>query len=569
MAVSCSNDDEVLQPEQKADGTTTVRATTEYTQVPATRTLFGTPTTTDAGKTYSIPLTWNDDPTTESVDVVGFKADGMPTYSLSTFTGVERSEDGKSMEFDISSGYPEGNNVEKYVFLYPKGAFMTNGEDVTNSNSPVYLNATQAQSGNDNRDHLPAVNWMYSDAVDEGEDFTLHPLGAIVRFDLTFPTAVKGGTITLSSDKSSFICGIPIQYSDGKASATYFCFDNSQSLTISGIDTKNVIGYMMVGATSDFDGLQDAALTLEAVMTNGDGTSNTYTKELGTTKSDANWQPGKCYNFAATFTAPTITWAGSNIYWDGEKLTFDAANATTTHPYYQGVYFKWGSLVGISPAQTDDETGTKRSAWTGNETVYVPTYSSSSPTSSTWSDATATDAEYTTYGSIPYETEDFTGDYGKDKSHLYHADVTATATINKWNAKIGDICQFIGETNPALKGYRMPRSDEFGTYESDGSGDWGIPDGTFGTDYLGTPDGKAPLTSKGFTTWNASGAIFPAAGYRNTDGTLNNVGNFGYYWSNSANNTSYGFDMYFFSSSVTPSGISDRQCAFPVRCVKN
>jgi hypothetical protein len=43
--------------------------------------------------------------------------------------------------------------------------------------------------------------------------------------------------------------------------------------------------------------------------------------------------------------------AGSNIYWNGSKLTFDD-HGDYTNTKYQGVYFKWGSLIGVSPAQT-------------------------------------------------------------------------------------------------------------------------------------------------------------------------------------------------------------------------
>ncbi|MDR0891160.1 MAG: hypothetical protein LBN24_00890 [Mediterranea sp.] len=41
--------------------------------------------------------------------------------------------------------------------------------------------------------------------------------------------------------------------------------------------------------------------------------------------------------------------AASNIYWDGTKLTFDQTDKGYSG-YKQGVFFKWGSLIGISPA---------------------------------------------------------------------------------------------------------------------------------------------------------------------------------------------------------------------------
>ncbi|MDR0891407.1 MAG: hypothetical protein LBN24_02210 [Mediterranea sp.] len=64
-------------------------------------------------------------------------------------------------------------------------------------------------------------------------------------------------------------------------------------------------------------------------------------------------------------------WAASNIYWDGTRLTFDqyAGDGTPDNPdspYYGGVYFKWGSLVGISPITHVDGDGSK---WT---TIFRP-----------------------------------------------------------------------------------------------------------------------------------------------------------------------------------------------------
>jgi uncharacterized protein (TIGR02145 family) len=322
-----------------------------------------------------------------------------------------------------------------------------------------------------------------------------------------------------------------------------------------------------VPAASGFKGLQDATLTLIAELTNPAGTStNTYAAKLGTTKSDANWEAGKCYNFTATLAKVEVVPAASNIYWDGSKLTFDVVGTTNTNPYRQGVYFKWGSLVGISPAQTSDdgtEAGTKKNDWTGHEMVYVPTYNSSTPTSTNWSGSTATAAGYTGtgttgYSKIPYVSTDFTDDYGTNKNHLYDMQ-------SEWvNAK-GDICQFLGETNPNLAGYRMPRAEEFGAvadWTRSTSANWNI------NLALGKADGTADLTGKGYATWNATGAIFPAAGRRYT-GTLYDVGYNGRYWSSSAYNATFSFFLGFIDSDVTPSANNLRQSAFPVRCVKN
>jgi hypothetical protein len=286
LAASCSND-ETLQPEAKQP--VTVRATTEYTQEPATRTLFGTPELVEGSSTvYSIPLTWGD-PKDESIDAVSWDDTGKPIYPFATFLGVENSlsDDGKSMSFTGEYSTTETNG--KCAYFYPAGAFDIFGEIIENSVSFANL---QEQTGNGNLDHLPAVNWMYSEPVDEGTPFVLKPVGAILRFDLTFPGTVTPNFVTLSSLKESFIGDVAIDYSGGSASLDAYRGTDEQDLFISGVTGTELTAYMMVGAVEGFTGLNSALLTL-TVRTS----DITYTKVLGTTKSDAYWKPGTCYNF--------------------------------------------------------------------------------------------------------------------------------------------------------------------------------------------------------------------------------------------------------------------------------
>jgi uncharacterized protein (TIGR02145 family) len=406
---------------------------------------------------------------------------------------------------------------------------------------------------------------MYSDAEDAEEDFTLQSLGAILRFDLTFPKVVTDGTITLSSgSKNSFISTVSIEYIEGKPLVSTPSTGNAQSLTISGINDDHVIAYMMVGAASTFTGLQSAKLTLKAEMTNEEGTSDTYTKIMGTTKSDANWVAGKCYNFDVAWSKPDITYAGSNIYWDGTKLTFAAAGQTATagditiNEYTQGVLFKWGSLIGISPAQTPSGSN----SWSGNEIIYMPTYDSSTSTA-TWTSGTASDAGYTGtgytgYSKVPYENST-DRPTGADKNSL---DYSETLKDAKWKVYKGDICQFLGEIGAAPTGYRMPRSEEF---EADGL----TPGKSFSSYNNKDATGTYNLSNLGYATWNTTGIIFPASGYRTQDGLLSSAGNTGRYWSGSADNSTSGLNLAFSSGSVTPSDYFLRQYAFPIRCVKN
>jgi hypothetical protein len=92
-----------------------------------------------------------------------------------------------------------------------------------------------------------------------------------------------------------------------------------------------------------------------------------------------------------------VVWAGSNIYWkwvdptdpdheDGGYLTFDAPGAALDDQRKLGVFFKWGSLVGISPVSG----------------VYIPEFNS--PSSKSWTVSSFV------WSSILYVNDDATGD---------------------------------------------------------------------------------------------------------------------------------------------------------------
>jgi len=71
-----------------------------------------------------------------------------------------------------------------------------------------------------------------------------------------------------------------------------------------------------------------------------------------------------------------------------------------------------------------------------------------------------------------------------------------------------------------------------------------------------------------FTDITSGNSIFlPAAGYRgNATGALYSAGSNGYYWSSSANTTSYGWFLHFTSSNASQT-YTTRSSGFAVRCV--
>ena len=243
-------------------------------------------------------------------------------------------------------------------------------------------------------------------------------------------------------------------------------------------------------------------------------------------------------------------WAGSNIYWDGAKLTFDDVNVTTNQ-LYQGVFFQWGSLWGIAP------NGNANSAWNNNITVYRLNNGvhSAVSTGNTWNSFPRVDDSSIT-------SRPPTGMNARYRNYLY--EITDGATGK------GDICKYLTEQAGGLihgKKWRMPTSQEFGVASNY------TRSGTWSNINSGNAAGQLKLTDYGKVTKAAdspnghTATIFPASGYRgNSSGQLGYVGCYGYYWSGSPNGTN-GYYLGFNSGNVYPDNYDNRSYGFSVRCV--
>jgi hypothetical protein len=296
------------------------------------------------------------------------------------------------------------------------------------------------------------------------------------------------------------------------------------------------------------------------------------------------------YSYRLLVRLRTPIFARSNIYWewttdkdhpeDGGKLTFvsaadDPAQNDDTNAGYQGVFFKWGSLVGISPVGN----------FSGSTDIYVPVIEDPL-TVSTWDPTTATARGWTSWGytianptDIPYMDPDRgSGTTGRDNTWLIDEERNVLDTIKGFR---GDICQYLGKTQTALDGYRLPTSNEFGlsnnTYEwiSGGtSSDGWVRASSFLLQSTSDVDGTAniigsfspPTQSFGKNT-SMDGVIFPASGYLDK-GSLSLVGYYGYYWSGSAYSTESGHLLFYDAHDMGPNGAMYRSAAFPIRCVK-
>ena len=148
--------------------------------------------------------------------------------------------------------------------------------------------------------------------------------------------------------------------------------------------------------------------------------------------------------------------------------------------------------------------------------------------------------------------------------NLWSADNTVTGSYNQ------------GNDNPVVKtvydpcpvGFKMPANNAFtgftttGLYSStqselnvDGTNDWQTYQNNFGHNFWTNSSKTATIN-------------FPASGYRvNYDGSLSNVGSYGYYWSAVPYNTNIGCYLYFSSGDVFPLYYNSRTCGFAARPV--
>jgi hypothetical protein len=281
-------------------------------------------------------------------------------------------------------------------------------------------------------------------------------------------------------------------------------------------------------------------------------------------------------------------WAGSNIYWDGSKLTFDdtpAPGVTPPHEKWQGVFFKWGSLVGLDPSWHAANSTSWNPAY---NKVYRPNWNSGNPAASTWGNPpnpvlTASVAGYANWVAIPYG--DHVGSINAvDRAVLYEN------AYHKPENRRGDICRYLTETGAApgsLTGtkWRMPVANDFAGNSSDYpvvDNGWGDRSGSFNAvqgAYASVAEASAAgayIPTANYRKTNnprpdASGyrPIFPASGDRDYDtGLLNNVGNESHWWSSSPYNGSNAYWPGANGGSAVTVGNIPRSWGLAIRCVK-
>jgi len=352
--------------------------------------------------------------------------------------------------------------------------------------------------------------------------------------------------IVISEDKTDVV------YTQAKADATLKIAyrgstRNAPLVTVtpatnSGIDASNI---EFDGETS-VDGKLGYNYTINVLLYKPTAIK---TGEIGVT-DPTNTAITKKFTFAAYLIASGAL-AESNIYWDGSKLTFDTIPAPDTNK--AGVLFQWGSLVGISPAQTNNATAFDAEA----TPIYVPNVSAG-----TWSQTTANTFGYA-YANFPVATPkavDLTGMTNYTNTYLYEI-----SNSTSYADYMGDICAYL--TN---KGWRMPSAVEYGSDTSGvlATGVWSALQGTAGADL--TLNNDAGTNTNISAYYEFGGVVFPLTGARNTTGVLSNTNNTTYLWTGSAYVTTPGQAQRInLSATAITVARTTAHNGQPIRCIKN
>ena len=260
--------------------------------------------------------------------------------------------------------------------------------------------------------------------------------------------------------------------------------------------------------------------------------------------------------------------ARSNIVWDAanNKLTFavTAADNATIPANVQGVFFKWGSLVAVSPVGN---------TYASNQILFSP----NGTTNYTWAN-------------IPYasETTGKFGTHGTDEDDFAGYDGGSNTNGPGFNASTnkGDICRYISSQPGWQHGkWRLPTSGEqqalinevtsvsnnggFGNITgapntgNNAHGFWQVPSGR----WLGA--GAANVNTRGTEAVPGSSSVyFPAGGYRYySNGYTYIAGYSGYSWSGSSGNTTYAYYL-LVNSGNAYWNYNYRYGGFAVRCIR-
>ncbi|MDR1527694.1 MAG: hypothetical protein LBS46_08535, partial [Dysgonamonadaceae bacterium] len=300
-----------------------------------------------------------------------------------------------------------------------------------------------------------------------------------------------------------------------------------------------------------------------------------------------------------------VAWAGSNIYWVETESATGAGYLTfsplgdRSKEMYQGVFFKWGSLVGASPTQYSPGVSNDFDV---NDTIYVPNHNAAKTaiswvrttpaaavTVSRWTNPTGHPLYY--WQGIPYVNvsypsslnTDYTDDY---LTRDYDSGMGDASGGHDPVVYKGDICKYLsGQPHTPAGTWRMPTQAEFLSasnqwtttnptnaywrrvpYENTGGWLTTIGDVTTNSVQCGHPDGSYNAWTHGVSYCGVN--VFPVSGYRDTSGNLYNIGATACYWSSTMSELTGGYGAQFLYYDCYIEGRKPyRNHGFPIRCV--
>lgn len=300
------------------------------------------------------------------------------------------------------------------------------------------------------------------------------------------------------------------------------------------------------------------------------------TQNIDFTVEVSNWGD----NLNVPLTNKPERWARSNIVWDGSKLTFAATQKDneTIPASSQGVFFKWGSLVAVSPVGVIYNTG---------QILFSPNGTNNY-----------------TWVNIPYVDETIgkfaTYDQAEDDFYNYNDGSNTGGPGYSSNSDKGDICRYISARGWVEGNWRLPTQAEYNALIAEIGGTEGAISngGNFVDIPTGTPDesNKYGSTRYGFWQpvagrWLGEGAVkdktrgaaaelvpggssvyFAVGGFRNSDdGNLARIGLSSSLWSASSAYASSGTSANYTNINATAAtrSASARSYGMPVRCIRD
>lgn len=293
-------------------------------------------------------------------------------------------------------------------------------------------------------------------------------------------------------------------------------------------------------------------------------------------------------NLNVPLTNKSEKWARSNIVWDGSKLTFAVTQRDnqTIPASSQGVFFKWGSLVAISPVGR---------LYAADQILF-----------------SANDTKNYTWESIPHVngTSGKFGVHNVDDDDFYNFNdgnnnggPGYSSTSDK-----GDICRYISANGWVEGNWRLPTQAEYDALIAEiGGGQGSVSNGKYPSadPTMNTPTGNNSYGSYGNGFWQpepgrwlgegatrdaargaaaelvpgGSSVYFPAGGFRDQDeyvptnaGRLVRVGVSSHFWSGSSASGNSGEDAYIINvnrDQAVRSIASRDDYALSVRCIRD